>query len=61
VVMVTHHLSDLIPEIQRVVLMSRGRIIADGPVTEVLREWRLSELFGRPVELSKRDGYYNLW
>ena len=60
-VMVTHHLSDLIPEIQRVVLMSRGRIIADGPVTEVLQESRLSELFGRPVELSKRDGYYNLW
>ena len=61
VVMVTHHLSDLIPEIQRVVLMSRGRIIADGPVTQVLQESRLSELFGRPVELSKRDGYYNLW
>jgi iron complex transport system ATP-binding protein len=61
IVMVTHHLSDLIPEIERVVLMNRGRIIADGPTREVLSEWRLSELFGRPVELSERDGYYNLW
>jgi len=61
IVMVTHHLSDLIPEIERVVLMNRGRIVADGPTQQVLVEWRLSELFGRPLELSVRDGYYNLW
>jgi iron complex transport system ATP-binding protein len=61
IVMVTHHLSDLIPEIQRVVLMSRGRIIEDGPIRDVLIESKLAELFGRPVELSERDGYYNLW
>jgi iron complex transport system ATP-binding protein len=61
IVMVTHYLSDLIPEIARVVLMNRGRIVADGPTQEMLMEWRLSELFGRPVELSVRDGYYNLW
>src|SRR5262245_20545129 len=61
IVMVTHHLSDLIPEIERVVLMNRGRIVADGPTEQILEEWRLSELFGRPVKLSVRDGYYNLW
>jgi iron complex transport system ATP-binding protein len=61
IVMVTHHLSDLIPEIERVVLMSRGKIVADGPVREVLVESRLSALFGRPLQLSERDGYYNLW
>jgi iron complex transport system ATP-binding protein len=61
IVMVTHHLSDLIPEIARVVLMNRGRIVADGTTQQMLMESRLSELFGRPVELSVRDGYYNLW
>lgn len=61
IVMVTHHLSDLIPEIDRVVLMDRGRIVADGPKREVLVASRLSALFGRPLELSERDGYYNLW
>src|SRR5215471_21084719 len=61
IVMVTHHLSDLIPEIERVVLMNRGRIVSDGPTREILVESRLSELFGRPVEMSERDGYYNLW
>ena len=61
IVMVTHHLSDLIPEIERVVLMQRGKVVADGPVREVLVESRLSTLFGQPLQLSERDGYYNLW
>jgi iron complex transport system ATP-binding protein len=61
IVMVTHHVSDLIPEIGRVVLMDHGRIAADGPTREILIESRLSKLFGRPVQLSERDGYYNLW
>jgi iron complex transport system ATP-binding protein len=61
IVMVTHHLSDLIPEIDRVVLMNHGAIAADGPKREVLVESKLAQLFGRPVALSERDGYYNLW
>jgi iron complex transport system ATP-binding protein len=61
IVMVTHHLSDLIPEIARVLLMKRGKIVADGSVREVLVESKLSELFGHPLQLSERDGYYNLW
>lgn len=61
IVMVTHHLSDLIPEIERVVLMDQGRILADGPKKDVLVASRLSELFHQPLELSERNGYYNLW
>ena len=61
IVMVTHHLSDLIPEMDRVVLMDRGRIVADGAKQDVLVASRLSELFRQPLELSERNGYYNLW
>jgi iron complex transport system ATP-binding protein len=61
IVMVTHHLSDFIPEIERVVLMDRGSIVADGPLRQVLTEPSLSALFGLPLQLSQRDGYYNLW
>lgn len=61
IVMVTHHLSDLIPEIERVILMSAGSIVADGPPREILTAPRLSALFGRPLELLERNGYYNLW
>jgi len=59
--MVTHHLSDLIPEMDRVVLMDRGRIIADGSKPDVLSAAKLSALFRQPLELSERNGYYNLW
>src|SRR5580658_8278386 len=61
IVMVTHHLSDLIPEIERVILMSKGRIVADGPKREILTAPRLSKLFGLELDLAERDGYYNLW
>lgn len=61
IVMVTHHLSDLIPEIERVILMQRGRIVANGPKREILTAARLSALFGLKLDLAERDGYYNLW
>jgi len=61
IVMVTHHLSDLIPEIERVVLMDRGRIVADGAKATVLTVSTLSALFRQPLELSERNGYFNLW
>lgn len=61
IVLVTHHLADIIPEIERIVLLDRGRIVADGRKEEILTAKRLSGLFGLPVELAKRNGYYNLW
>jgi iron complex transport system ATP-binding protein len=61
IIMVTHHLSDLIPEIDRVILMDKGKAVADGPTSEVLTEPRLSALFGLPLVLAHRHGYFNLW
>ena len=61
ILLVTHHLADVIPEIERVILLRQGRVIADGDKHEILTEPRLSELFGRPVELARRDGYFHAW
>ncbi len=61
IVMVTHHLSDLIPEMTRVILMRGGKIVADGPTASTLTSERVSALFGLKLELMERDGYYNLW
>ena len=61
ILMVTHHLPDVIPEIDRVILLREGRIFADGPKAEILTTDRLSELFGLPVELARRNGSYHLW
>jgi iron complex transport system ATP-binding protein len=61
VVMVTHHLADILPEIDRVVMMRGGRIVGDGPKQELLRASRLQELFGVPLELTERNGYWHSW
>lgn len=61
IILVTHELPDIIPEIERVVLMSRGRIVADGPKDEILQVNRLAELFGVTVQMERRDGHYHLW
>jgi iron complex transport system ATP-binding protein len=60
IILVTHELPDIVPEIERVVLMSNGRIVADGRKEEVLQAEKLSRLFGLEVELGQRDGYYNI-
>ncbi len=61
ILLVTHHLSDIIPEIERVILMKQGAIFGDGPKAAMLTEERLGALFGLPVTLEQRDGYYHLW
>ena len=60
-ILVTHHLADIIPEVERVVLMRDGRLVEDGPKAAVLTAANLGGLFGVPVTLARRDGYYLLW
>jgi len=60
-VMVTHHLSDILPEIERVILMRGGRIVGDGPRGELLTEARLSELFNTPVRIGRDEEWLHSW
>ena len=61
VILVTHDLPDIIPEIGRVILIRSGRVFRDGPKEQVLRNDLLSELFRTPVEVLRKDGYFHLW
>jgi len=61
IILVTHELLDIVPEIERVVLMANGRIVADGPKDEVLEAGALARLFGCEVELVRRGGWYGVW
>ncbi|HWF10389.1 MAG TPA: ATP-binding cassette domain-containing protein [Bryobacteraceae bacterium] len=61
ILLVTHHLSDIIPEIDRVIMLRAGQVVADGPKSQLLTAASLSELFGVEVELAERGGYYHLW
>lgn len=59
--LVTHHLDDIVPEIERVVLVKDGAVQADGAKADVLTSGQLSELFGVPVEVVRRGGYFHAW
>jgi len=61
VIMVTHDLYDIIPEIKRVILLKEGRVFRDGPKDEVLTSEVLSELFGTRFEVVRKNGCYHLW
>jgi iron complex transport system ATP-binding protein len=60
-VLVTHHLGDILPEIERVILMRDGRIVGDGPRAELLTEARLSELFHAPVRIGRDEEWLHSW
>jgi iron complex transport system ATP-binding protein len=61
ILLVTHHVSEVIPEIERVVLLREGQILADGLKQDIFSAERLSSLFGVPVRLVQRDGYFHLY
>lgn len=58
VILVTQSLHDIIPEIGRVVLMKGGKFLEDGPKNKVLNNKNISRLFGIPLEIKVKDGYY---
>ena len=60
-VLVTHHLADILPEIERVILMCDGRIVADGPRAVLLTEARLSELFRTRVRIGRDEEWMHSW
>jgi iron complex transport system ATP-binding protein len=61
IILVTHDLSDIVAEIDRVLLMSGGRVVADGRKQDMLLPERLAALFGIEVKLAEREGYYHMW
>ena len=60
-VLVTHHLDDIVPEIDRVVLLKNGQVYGDGPKVEMLRAEPLSAIFHTAVEVVERDGFFHAW
>jgi iron complex transport system ATP-binding protein len=61
IVLVTHDLEDVIPEIGRVILIKDGKIFADGKKEDILNDKKLSELFGISITISESNGYYHAW
>lgn len=57
-VLVTHHVEEIVPEIGHVVMLRDGRLFDQGPKESLLAGDRLSELFGWPMEVERGSGFY---
>jgi iron complex transport system ATP-binding protein len=55
-VLVTHHVEEVVPAFTHALLLKSGRALAAGPVLRALTSGSLSRLFGRRVRLSRRAG-----
>jgi iron complex transport system ATP-binding protein len=58
IIIVTHHLNEIPPEVDRVILLRNGRVAADGPKDEVLTDDLLSDVYETRVRVAKIDGHY---
>lgn len=61
ILLITHHIADILPEIDRILMMKDGRIVADGPKSQLLTAARLSDLFKTEVQMTQRDGFHHAW
>ncbi len=60
IIMVTHHLHNIIPETDRIIMIKEGKVFADGSKGEMMDKDLLSELFSMHVEIQEKAGYYYL-
>lgn len=60
-VIVTHHVADIVPEVERVVMLKDGGVLCDGPKRELLTSEAIAHLYGVPATLEERGGWYRLW
>jgi iron complex transport system ATP-binding protein len=61
ILLITHHIADILPEIDRILLMKEGRIIADGPKSTLLTAETLSDLFKTEVHMTRQGDFYHAW
>ena len=58
VILVTHHIHEIPPEVTRVILLKEGRVIEDGDKDQILTNTNLTNLFDWPIRVIQENGYY---
>lgn len=58
-ILVTHHVEEILPEMERVIFLKAGRIVADGSSQELLREAPLRSLFQVPIHVAHHGGWHH--
>ena len=59
IVLVTHHLEEVPPGFDRALLLAHGRVVASGPIDEVLADGPLSAAYELPLRVSRDGGRYS--
>jgi iron complex transport system ATP-binding protein len=59
-VMVTHHVEEILPSMTQALLLKEGKVLAAGPTNKVLSSAALTKLYGSPVRLKHRAQRYAL-
>jgi len=55
--LVTHQIDTIVPEIQRAILLRQGQVVSDGPTADLLQDGPLSALFGTHLRVLSANGY----
>ncbi len=58
-ILITHHVDEVLPEVERVILTCNGKTFLDGPKRDVLTSANLSRLYDAPVLVREAGGYYS--
>jgi iron complex transport system ATP-binding protein len=61
VILVTHHLEEIPPGFDRILLIGDGRVVGSGQIEDVLTSELLSRTFGMPIEVDRRGARYSAW
>jgi iron complex transport system ATP-binding protein len=56
--LITHHVEEILPEIDHVVLLRAGQVFQQGRKAEILIDASLSETFARRISVSRHGDYY---
>ena len=59
-VLVTHHVEEIMPGFSHVLILKNGRVLDSGPKHRVMDAAKLSEAFGAPLHLAHNEGRYSL-
>lgn len=58
IVIATHQLHEIPPELERVIMLRNGKVVADGAKAEVLTDEILSDVYETSVRVTTTDGFY---
>lgn len=60
VIIVTHHIEEIIPEIDNIILLKQGQALFSGNKKEILTSAHLTEVYGHPLNVYQKNGTYRV-